>query len=183
MACIFTSGLRIRGWYYPAVLRRAQGASGRLLLLRCLYQNEEQKTLLGRLVGLAETYIDEQKVAQSSNRDRVYRESFKLFAAWLPTVAAVIKHSSFSEEREWRLVAATAFFHESGPAVRSGPSMLIPYRRFVLAEGEAPIQLHSVVIGPTPHSNLAVQGVAALCSSQGVRNAKIEASEIPYRTW
>jgi len=167
----------------PAVLRRAHGSYDRLLLLRCLYDEDEHRTLLHRLIGLAETYIHDAKVAQSTNPDRVYREAFKLFDAWLPTVAAVIKHSSFSEEREWRLLAPTAFFDHEPPSVRSGRSMLIPYQQFALSDSETAMQVSSIVIGPTPHSSLAEQGVRALCVFHGTRNASIEVSDIPYRTW
>jgi hypothetical protein len=167
----------------PAELCRARGDRGRLHLLRCLYEEQEQLTLLERLIGLAETYADNAKLPTSSNQDRVYREAFKLFAAWLPAAAAVIKHPSFSEEREWRLVAPSSFFDDPRPEVRPARSMLIPYFRFVLADANAPIQLARLVVGPTPHSTLAIHGAEALCAAYDIRNPRIELSEIPYRTW
>ncbi|WP_367887908.1 DUF2971 domain-containing protein [Pseudogemmatithrix spongiicola] len=167
----------------PRTLRQAHGNSDRLHLLRCLYQPSEHIAALERLIGLAEDYIDEHKVAQSDDPDRVYREAFKLFAIWLPMVAAVIKHSSFSEEREWRLIAPATFFDEQSVRVRPGMSTLVPFKRFVLGENDVAIAVDEIVVGPTPHPSLAVEAVAALCESTALRNTRVYSSRIPFRAW
>jgi hypothetical protein len=167
----------------PAVLRQAYGIKDRPLLLRCLYDDDEHQTLLSRLIGLAEDYLESSNVHRSDDPDRVYREAFKVFIKWLPTAAAVIKHPSFREEKEWRLIAPSSFFRAASPAVRAGRSMLIPYHAFVLVEGTTPMSIHDIVVGPTPHPTLAVEGVEALCAVNGARTTPVTTSDIPYRTW
>lgn len=106
----------------------------------------------------------------------------------LLTYAAMIKHSSFEAEKEWRLISRyTRVLDGSLVRCRPGRSTLIPYLRLPLHKGDrdrtwaiGPID---IFVGPTPHKELALQAVQCLLRSKGLERRRVENSTIPYRDW
>lgn len=128
--------------------------------------------------------------------------------------APLIKDPSFSEEKEWRIIAnfeesrkvlkpvknlsaiptsstKTSFKWENPSdfipfekerellRFRQGKSYLIPYLEIPLSKSK-PSPVSEVIIGPTPHPNLAVHACKVYLRDFDV---EIKPSEIPYRNW
>ncbi|WP_187261290.1 DUF2971 domain-containing protein [Pontibacter beigongshangensis] len=127
--------------------------------------------------------------------------------------APLIKHSAFSEECEWRIIAGYAEsrvilkaptnlkitptgdgftatwnladeyipFEQQDLKFRQGKSFLIPYIEIPLSEDDEQVNLTEIVVGPTPHMELAIKSCELLLSKNN--NVKISASILPYRNW
>lgn len=110
------------------------------------------------------------------------------FAQHLTQIACVLKHSAFSEEREWRLISQT--IQEPHPQLdfRASPSRVIPFFHFKLSSAAHPnLAAHdgstfTVIAGPTSERDLAAMATQFLLATH-LPGAAFGASEIPYRTW
>lgn len=157
------------------------GSNSDRFLARCTYDLPSQKELIRNLIQTVAEFA-EGSVHDHVTHDRVFRESFKLLGRLLPLVAPALKDSSFSEEQEWRLVRLPSSFEDGTQQFRQGRSMLIPYYQhsFPTENGTAPIE--ELVVGPTPHPDLARDAAQALLMTHR-RPAAVRSSSIPYRTW
>jgi len=71
--------------------------------------------------------------------------------AYLNRYAPIIKHKSFKEEKEWRIISRAIPVSRDGFDFRAGAAMLVPFFKIPLfTEGQA-FQIQRVVVGPTPH--------------------------------
>lgn len=103
----------------------------------------------------------------------------------------VFKHPKFKEESEWRAIKRTGGtpFAVPGvpaipPRIRPGASMLIPYIPFPLTlNPNEPVELSGLVVGPTPHSTLALRAAKSLLDEKNVICPEPVSSEIPFRNW
>jgi hypothetical protein len=95
-------------------------------------------------------------------------------------VAPTIKHPSFYEEEEWRLISGALGTGMAKILFRIGKSMIVPYLKFDLGK-EFP--LREIVVGPSPHKDLSVNSVRILLSAKKLRNIDIDSSSVPYRSW
>ena len=93
---------------------------------------------------------------------------------------ARFKDPSFSDEREWRLVAVVP---STDPRVQlmAGKSMLVPYVPVNLQIGEGDRVLNLVRVRPTPHLELASNSLTRIFTR--VRLGNVTHSAIPYRDW
>lgn len=99
-------------------------------------------------------------------------------------LAAHIKHPSFTEEREHRIVVVHTYAGTSPLKFREGKSSLVPY-----LELPAPrALLKHVVIGPNVQPQLAATALDAAIETYTdmpafIGDVKVTHSQIPYRTW
>jgi hypothetical protein len=150
-------------------------------LARCVYELKSQEELVRNLVQQIARFAEE-SLSAKVDRDRVFRESFKLLGRLLQLVAPALKDSSFAEEQEWRLIRQPISF-EHEPHFRAGRSVLIPYQEHSFPGKDHSVPIEELVIGPTPHPDLARDGAQALLSSCGLNSTTVRSSAIPYRTW
>jgi hypothetical protein len=136
----------------------------------CIYIPDEQKRILRNLVK--ELIVDVEK----DQREDVILNFFLKF--W--KIAPSIKHPSFCEEEEWRLISKALGTGQTEIHFRRGKSMIIPYVKFKLGN-ELP--LREIIVGPTPHMNLSVNSVKILLLAKKVRNIDVKPSSVPYRSW
>jgi 5-carboxymethyl-2-hydroxymuconate isomerase len=141
-------------------------------LVRCRYDEESQLSLIEELFKVVEEYAEENRALAS---DRVYRESYKLVGRLLPLVAPALKDPSFAEEQEWRLVRSAESF-DGFPLFRSALSMLVPYHEHQLAAPGESLPIEEVIVGPTPHPKLAIEGVGGLLASHRLSETKTKPS-------
>jgi len=152
-------------------------------LVRCEYDEEKQRALVRRLV--------EESLSQDFNMVPGYEDperprTFVVlktggdFTENLAKLAPLIKNRAFQEEKEWRLVSTRGITNER-LSFRPGRSMLTPYFRFLLGS-EVSNYLRSIVVGPTPHLELAEMATKSLMS-QWPSRVKVESSKAPYRNW
>jgi hypothetical protein len=122
--------------------------------------------------------------ADESIEDCVERILFKI-----PQFAAIAKHESFSEEREWR---AYSFQEDSnGVGFYAGNDSIRPFKRISLGSETGTIaSLREVIIGPSEDHHLLRQWTIDYLRSLGYRNfrpdepnaIRITVSGSPYRS-
>jgi hypothetical protein len=159
------------------------GSNPDRFLARCTYETSSQEELIRNLIQAVARFADESNAHNQMSHDRVFRESFKLLGRLLPLIAPALKDSSFAEEQEWRLVRLPSSFEEVELQFREGRSMLIPYYQHCFPDNSGCAPIEELVVGPTPHPELARESAQALIMAQGLSAAIVRSSSIPYRTW
>jgi hypothetical protein len=154
---------------------------------KCVYDPDTQEALIKKVIAsvecLAEEYgenLDESKRPPLQS----YFDIFERVESDLLRIAALLKHPSFQEEEEWRIVSPVLVDYVSTPVkFREGTSMLVPYLEFKLGIGNNdPIELEQVVLGPTPNINLSMNSLTMFLSKMRVKvNSGISYCQIPYR--
>ena len=166
-------------------LQEILGKRGEFSLVRCVYHQAEQEELVNQAIDGA---IEEWKQRDdplpkvgNATPIRIYPPvTLRVVCSF---IAPVFKSKTFSEEMEWRLVLT-----QNDPSklrFRSGQSMITPYLEInLLADPDRleSMPLSEVIIGPTPHPELAESAVQTLLRSQYFR-ARISLSDIPFRSW
>jgi hypothetical protein len=95
----------------------------------------------------------------------------------LTGMLAEIKHPSFREEHEWRIVAVAEGDEVDADGFRASTMAIVPYI-------EIPLPLDAIVgvrVGPGRHSELRQEGVRRLLSAIHC-DAPVRCSEVPLRT-
>jgi len=147
-----------------------------LRILRCVYEESEHAAVVEKLINFGATLV----------KDGESQEGETAFFLGLFQVAPAMKHPSFSEEREWRIVSDVGWPNTVSPKFRPGKSMLIPYREFNLAGQGQKMSISRIIVGPTPHMSLSVSSLFyLLASSENVEphSWTIVPSSVPYRSW
>jgi len=135
-------------------------------LVKCIYSEPKQLEVLAKL----------EEFAFSGAWDK----PSGIFALTLLLIAPALKHPAFEEESEWR---ALRFFGPDQILIRLGISTLVPYIMFALTVSTEPIELASLVVGPTPHGALAKMAVETLLRRMKVTCPEPVSSQIPFRNW
>ena len=135
-------------------------------LEQCIYSQEEHRDLLRRKL----------KALKDFGTDDL---TMQIAAIMCGIDAARVKHPSFSEEAEWRLVYEISG-ENSSVDFRVAKSMLVPFVTIKLSS-IFPDALKEVVVGPNPHGPLSVVGIRGFLAKHGLTNTDVVCSEIPYR--
>lgn len=153
-------------------------------IAKCLYRNDEHEELLGSLLEkMLITFRQRLPALDTSKADasQKYHGFLELFRADILQVLAIVKHSAFSEEREWRIISP--YFPNYTVAdvkFREGASMLLPYTKLGLPkEGNL---FEEVILGPSQDVNLSSSALSAFLSNRRVCNRTVN-SQIPLRKW
>ncbi len=154
---------------------------------RCIYDPGEQQQLIVKVVDaveeLAEACRDNCESA-NPNSSLFYHAVFQQLESDLLRIAAVLKHPSFQEEAEWRIVSpAITDYLNAQVLFREGASMLVPYVEFKFSPASGkPIALEHVFLGPTPNINISMNSLNMCLSKYGVTPKRaIEYCQIPFR--
>lgn len=142
----------------------------------CVYDDEKKrKKILGDLNLHWKNY------AKLKSADDKEKEIFELKYK-ISTHASHFKHSSFSEEKEHRLVIRESWVVDAPIKFRTGPMSIIPYLE-IPAPKEA---VKGIGVGPTRDQELANRGVDALRKTMfdvvGLLDCEVVPSLIPYRS-
>jgi hypothetical protein len=98
-------------------------------------------------------------------------------------IAASLKHPSFQEEKEHRLVRGPSFGgFDSRVHYRCTKTMLIPYSTIDLSECGENLGISEIIIGPTPEPKLAINSMRSYLRKAGIY-AQVTSTTIPYREW
>ena len=145
-------------------------------LCKCEYSRRQQKAAIRELVDLA----------VGSPSAPVIPADHPLsgldFPNILALIAPLIKHETFSAEKEWRLILSPLNGPHSLVFHRPGTSSIVPYVRLALALDGNPLPLTRVIIGPTREKQLASDAVFSLLRSTDA-HIKIGHSRVPFRNW
>lgn len=156
-------------------LAEAQG----FRLRPCVYEPAAQQALIAAaLDALLEAAAREPPGPPQGHAALLARHSERMLE-----LSAVLKHPSFREEREWRLVCTLPTDQgDRSVEYRVGEGALVPYRRVRLVRDERePLSLARVVIGPTPILAQARASMAAYLAREGVQVGELQVSGVPLR--
>ena len=170
------------------------GFSGRLLrtasdalqfwLVPVLYHEDEQLEFVRRLLA---DVLDEnmrRRAQPEPDEDGLQGQPpGGNLVAYLNRYAPILKHKSFAEEREWRIVSRPLRCSDERFGYRAGASMLSPYFRIPLSSEQQPFAIEEIVVGPTPHPAQSVRSVQGLLSRHELSTATVRVSDVPYRSW
>lgn len=157
-------------------------ASQQCSLAACIYNAAQQQAVIQALVA----EIIEENTESHKHADEHGRFLLSLggnLRAYLNRYGPILKHPSFFEEREWRVISQPLSCREPHFGFREGRSMLIPYFRFNLANEDLPFQIHEVVVGPTAIPGQSADSVRSFLVGQDLATVPVDSSKVPYRTW
>ena len=145
-------------------------------LEKCIYTEKEQNEFVKDIISIC---IKEKNIHNEIDDDFI-----SFVAARIISSSPIIKHNSFSEEREWRLIFDYLNPVRDKYRFRIGESFIIPYLEIPIKLIEV---LGEVIIGPTPNEELAVVSTKEIISNFGLFEKELEKkvyySNIPYRNW
>lgn len=105
-------------------------------------------------------------------------------------LCALLKHESFAEEREWRLVISESR-QRTIPSprerkIRIGTTTFIPYISIPLrgkSTNDFKSRIKKIKIGPHPEQERALRAMSDFLSTHKLIGTAIENSRIPFRSW
>lgn len=156
-----------------------------LKISRCLYDRQEQEELmLGLLKKMLISFGQLDLSNNSSNSSSYYEDFLGNCRKDILQLFSIIKHPSFKEEREWRII--TNYYQKCTiPQIkfREGASMLVPYFEINIdPNGNEKLLFEKVILGPSQHNELSYSALSDFLSNKAVCN-KTKCSCIPYREW
>jgi hypothetical protein len=148
----------------------------------CIYDDQTQAKVLNDLINDTLRKIvndpmatDSQEVPYVTELDR-FREKFV-------QIAPTLKDSCFKDEKEWRLISGPISVDDPRLKMRAGKSMLIPYVPIILSPEQSPFPAEEIIVGPTPHTDLATSSLCSYLSNKCLSKWKVRSSTVPYRDW
>ncbi len=152
---------------------------------KCIYDASSQQNLITQVIDGVERLADKHKNMNHKQQDsQPYRKIFECIESDLLRIAAILKHPSFEEEDEWRLVSPAVTDYVNAPVLfREGRSMLVPYVEFrLLPNNKKPIAIEHMYLGPTSNINISMNSLSMFLAKNGVKpNRETSYCQIPYR--
>lgn len=149
---------------------------------RCIYEPAAQAELIARVIDAVESVADD---IDPDHPAGVFAE----LESDLLRLAAILKHPSYREEDEWRIVSPVITNGpgsgdlESPVRFREGTSMLVPYIEFDLVrEPGQPLEIEHMFLGPTANSELSLNSLSLYLAKHGIYpGGGIDYCQIPFR--
>lgn len=156
-------------------------------LVPAIYDQDQQRSLVRTLL---QDVLAEDMKKLGDHRAEQPDINIKNLLEYIPRYAPILKHHSFVEEYEWRIVTKPLMCTSERFGYRPGSSMLIPYYRLPLVH-EKHYGIKEIVIGPTPHPEQSLRAVTGLLIKYGMSTSTVASpntvtvrcSESPYRSW
>lgn len=152
---------------------------------KCLYDSTQQKKLIEKIVdAIEELALNNVQHIDSCSADHQWHNIFEQIESDLLRIAAILKHPSFEEEQEWRIISPVIASSENKPIYfREGASMLVPYYAFdLMASPSAKLELDHVFLGPTSNIDLSMQSISLYLQKYNARpDQGVDYCQIPYR--
>jgi hypothetical protein len=149
-------------------------------LCKCIYNQQTQLQKINSLIDAELAKVHDNSDSDDSDIAQVYAQRF---ADEFQLLAPQFKHWSFEDEAEYRLISSHITLDNPRLEFRKGTSMITPYFRFNLETEGLPLPLAEVLIGPTPHPELAMKATRMLLRKHGLSEDLVKESTIPFRTW
>ncbi|KJS02906.1 MAG: hypothetical protein VR65_03440 [Desulfobulbaceae bacterium BRH_c16a] len=155
---------------------------------RCIYCCDHQALLIRQVIDAIEALADKHDRTGDSREKNIvddsYQSIFQMIESDLLRIAAILKHPSFREEEEWRIISPVITdYVEASVLFREGTSMLVPYIQFeLMAQNDSPICLDHLFLGPTPNITISMNSLTMFLSKNGIQPEKgISYCQIPFR--
>lgn len=162
------------------------------IITRCVYDDELKRGIVEEQLDL-HSRSDATEVRQRYANSKVPKTLSDAewraieFTEMFYILAPSFKHSSFKQEREWRLVVMQPLDFKQPEKFRSSDMMLIPYiEHSLLSRGV--LQVEKIVVGPTAHPSAAAHAVERFLKSWAreerpfqIQCERVKLSGVPYR--
>ena len=171
-------------------------------LEKCIYSVEDQQTLILDITNECLSQFPKPSVTRSSydnlsSKERVdfaikqhestlngvgklkTEQILKKLCENINECAPIIKHSSFHEESEWRIVARNP---AEDIKYRVSKSHIVPFLILPIIK-EYPEIIRKICIGPNPNPNRCAKSIEQLLINEGLNEIEIDVSEIPFNSW
>ncbi|TKB06075.1 DUF2971 domain-containing protein [Desulforhopalus sp. IMCC35007] len=154
---------------------------------KCIYSCEAQQQLICQVIDAVEALAEEHPKdldSRDPQNDNAYHPIFHMIESDLLRIAAILKHPSFREEEEWRVVSPVITDYVNAAVLfREGASMLVPYIEFNLAPaGNSTITIEHIFLGPTPNITISMNSMTMYLSKHGIQPREgISYCQIPFR--
>jgi hypothetical protein len=148
------------------------------MLGRCIYGRQQQTDLMKQVVNSILSMSNKYDLNNDDSRE----EFFKFIEVDVLRIAVLLKHPSFAEEDEWRIVSPVVTDYLLSPVkFREGTSMLIPYYEFPLSN-DGKLSIEHLFVGPTPNATLSLNSLKLYLRKKNiVLGREISYCNIPYR--
>lgn len=155
-------------------------------IAKCRYAPEEHRELLEVLLEKLLTTFNQKRGRLDLTQDNPSQKYFSFLEGYrgdFLQVLPVIKHSSFKEEAEWRVISPY-YPNYSVPEIeyREGASMLLPYIHVEIKQDDDGPLFDEVLLGPSGDINLSMSALSNFLSKAGA-SARTESCGIPFRKW
>jgi hypothetical protein len=148
-----------------------------LYIERYLYDDKEQEAIVKGIVTKSGEKFLKTFTGLPEEAEKITQGCLVDLFMDFSRVAAILKHPSFYEECEWRIISGP--IENRHMSFRVGKSMLIPY--FLISfEGIEPFPIDEIIIGPTPEQSLAKSSLFQFLLRNNLK-ISIESSKTPYR--
>ena len=172
----------------PSAQIHDMAVSQGFMLVKCIYDFDTQQIIINEVLnGFFAGYENQYSINDTPER----LKNFVIVCRdYMTQLALLMKHSSFQEEQEWRLIAAN-LDEMTNPGIffRGSNKGIIPYYKFKLVNDKHPnmvvrddVRL-TVFIGPSPDRFNRQLGLQFLLSHYLGFEAAYGSSDIPYKTW
>ncbi|MHA1280525.1 MAG: DUF2971 domain-containing protein [Candidatus Helarchaeota archaeon] len=177
-----SSGTYSLGFHGQRLLEEAENQE--LILAKCEYDHEKQREMITSLIRehlMLKDFNTRELVESKDNPRTIMRISDTYFWKNLGSLAPILKHEGFHEEKEWRIITKSAKSSKN-VLYRKGRSYIIPYFNFKFANPKELFK--SIRIGPTPYPEISKDTLWMFLQKHGTsKTIKIEQTNIPYRNW
>lgn len=167
---------------FPAQHLSRIGQSQGFYLSPCIYDHHTQYHVLLEIV---DHHIDLFRAALNSGEDEAKaRDRVAIdFARQISRFGVILKHRSFQEEAEWRLVSPFLGIGDTRVSHRAGAGRVIPYTIFKLEDTSIALAELECVVGPTEDYRATSYGMQSLLYTEFPgATVWMGRSEAPYRT-
>ncbi len=147
----------------------------RFEIARCIYDAAQQASLIAQVIDA---------VIEYSQAGESFAQITDKIESDLLRIAAVLKHPSFEEESEWRLISPVITDYVGATVdFREGASMLVPYVKFDLNHTQAgPLVLDHLYLGPTTNITPSMNSLRMFLDKYAIHPQRgISYCQIPYR--
>lgn len=157
-------------------------------LTPCVYDHEPQYLIVSEIIDYHMNRFRAQ-IGCWRNLGQAAEDTARAFALDISRYGPMLKHHSFHEEKEWRLVSPQLMVGDARIAYRPGRNSIIPYLPFrvasaqhrnlvILADRDNSL---GVIVGPTADSDASAAAVESFLRAELGVAAWHGISEIPYR--
>jgi len=166
---------------------KEKAKSQQFYFVRCEYDRGRQEEIIDDIITYYYNLFQQERgKGVSSDINSLLSNVSGKFISTLIQFSPILKHESFKEEHEWRLISGNRrndyiSNNTSQMECRVGHSMLTPYFRFNLKEIWTKQQFLKVTIGPGLFPEKSVKAVKNLLILSGYKHPGVEMSTIPYR--
>lgn len=171
--------------FSPAALNSMLRKSG-FRIAKCRYSADEHRELLDVLLDKLLLTFSRERDEIELMRSHPAEKYFKFLESYRSDflqVLSVIKHPSFREEAEWRVISPY-YPNYTVPDIhyREGASMLLPYIQVEIVPGEGFHLFDEVLLGPSRDINLSMSALGSFLT-QARASPQTVSCGIPFRKW